>query len=437
MYNCGPTVHDYAHIGNLRSYVFADSLRRMFEYNGYEVAQVVNITDVGHLVSDADEGEDKMTKALKREGKPLSLEAMREVATFYYERFVEDLKALNVELPKAFPRASDHIKEDIELIGALEKKGFVYKASDGIYFDTRRFPAYGKLGGRADKTAGTGSRIGANPEKRDPADFALWKFNPKLGWPSPWGQGFPGWHIECSAISAKYLGQPFDIHTGGIDHIPVHHTNEIAQSEAAYGKPLAHYWLHNEFLTVGGDGKMAKSAGNFITLKTLADESISPLAYRYWLLSAHYRSPVRFTYDAVRAAQNALIRLLAAVGSYPDGGKAVPAYKERFLAFVNDDLDMPEAVALAWELVKDPKVNDADKRATLLDFDRVFGLKLDSAPRVEEETVPEEIKALSDAREGARKAKDWKKADAIRVEIEARGFEVSDTPEGARVRPKR
>jgi len=435
MYNCGPTVYDYAHIGNLRAYVFSDTLRRAFEYNGFAVNQVMNITDVGHLVSDADEGEDKMTKALKREGKPLTLEAMHEVATFYYERFVDDLKSLNIELPQKFPRASEHIQDDIDLIGILEKKGFAYKTSDGIYFETGKFPAYGRLNGHTKKSADTESRIGINPEKRDQADFTLWKFDPKLGWDSPWDKGFPGWHIECSAMSRKYLGQPFDIHTGGIDHIPVHHTNEIAQSEAAYDKPLADYWMHGAFITVN-DGKMAKSTGCFVTLKALLDESISPLAYRYWLLTAHYRSPVNFTYDAVRAAQNALIRLLATIGGYPDTGRVLEAYKERFLGFVNDDIDMPGAVALAWELIKDPGVSDADKRATLLDFDRVFGLKLADAPRVIDEPIPAEIQALADAREEARKEKDWKKADALRGEIEARGYDLKDTPEGVRITSK-
>jgi cysteinyl-tRNA synthetase len=433
MYHCGPTVYDFAHIGNLRAYVFSDMLRRAFEYNSYSVHQVMNITDVGHLVSDADDGEDKMTKALKRENKPLTLEAMNEVARFYSDRFIDDLKSLNIELPKEFPRASEHIKEDIDLIAELVKKGFAYKTSDGMYFDVSKFPSYGKLGGIRLADQKEGSRLAINPEKHNPADFTLWKFDPKIGWESPWGKGFPGWHIECSAMSRKYLGQPFDIHTGGIDHIPVHHNNEIAQSEAAYDKPLADYWMHSAFLTVN-NAKMAKSEGGFLKLSTLLDESISPLGYRYWLLTAHYRSPVNFSFEAVRAAQTALIRLLQLIGSYPEGGSVSVDYQKRFNESINDDLNIPQAVALAWELIKDSNVNDADKRATLIDFDRVFGLKFESAPRVEEEEIPEEVKVLAEAREEARQAKDWKKADALRKEIEARGFAVKDETGGFKLR---
>lgn len=432
MYHCGPTVYDYAHIGNLRAYIFADILRRTFEYNSYAVRQVINITDVGHLVSDGDDGEDKMTKALKREGKPLTLEAMREVATLYFEKFVDDLKSLNTELPHEFPRASDHIAEDIEIIEKLQANGFTYLTSDGVYFDISKFPAYGKLGNISLESLKDGARIEVNPEKKNPADFTLWKFDSKLGWESPWGKGFPGWHIECSAMARKYLGQPFDIHTGGIDHIPVHHNNEIAQSEAAYGTSLASYWMHGAFVTIG-DGKMAKSAGGFITLKSLEDDMISPLAYRYWLLTAHYRSPVNFTVEAVRGAQNALIKLMTTMSNLPDGGTVSEAYKARFTAFINDDLGTAQALALVWELLKDASVSDADKRATVLDFDRVFGLKLGSLAPIEEEKIPIEVQALADAREEARKAKEWEKADALRLEIENRGYVVSDTPSGIKI----
>ncbi|MEN9524337.1 MAG: cysteinyl-tRNA synthetase, cysteinyl-tRNA synthetase, partial [Candidatus Parcubacteria bacterium] len=276
MYHCGPTVYDYAHIGNLRSYVFADLLRRTFEYNNYKVTQIINITDVGHLVTDGDEGEDKMTKALRRENLPLTLGSMDRVATFYFVKFVDDLKALNIELPHEFPRASHYIEDDILMLKELEKKGFVYTTSDGLYFDISKFPTYGKLGNISLQAQKDGARVVVNPEKRNPADFVLWKFDSKIGWASPWGQGFPGWHIECSVMSRKLLGQPFDIHTGGIDHIPVHHNNEIAQSEAAYGQPLANFWMHNEFITVD-NAKMAKSSGGFMTLKSLEDETISAL----------------------------------------------------------------------------------------------------------------------------------------------------------------
>jgi cysteinyl-tRNA synthetase len=452
MYNCGPTVYDRAHIGNLRSYVFADTLRRALEYTGLTVTQVINVTDVGHLsgenAGDADSGEDKMSKALARENMPFTLAAMKELGTKYFDLFVEDLKELHVELPSAFPRASEHIVEDIELIRELEKKGFVYPIKDGVYFDTKKFKGYGKLGKirlhSKIKSLMDESRITANPEKKHPADFAVWKLNRisdgtsdtiNTGWDSPWGKGFPGWHIECSAMSRKYLGQPFDIHTGGIDHIPVHHNNEIAQSEAAYGVPLANYWMHNAFVTLR-ESKMAKSKGSFITLGSLQDDSVSPLAYRYWLLTAHYRSPVNFTYQAVRAAQNGLVRFMAAISGYPEGGTIIPSYKKSFEAFIEDDLDTPQAIALSWKLINDTEQSPADKRSTLLDFDRIFGLDLGVVPKfrdITEEDIPADVRALTDARKEARTRKDWGKADAFRIEIEKRGFDVLDTDKGSRI----
>lgn len=433
MYHCGPTVYDFAHIGNLRSYVFADILRRTFEYNSYQIKQIINITDIGHLVSDGDDGEDKMTKALKREGKNLDLESMITIGSKYFDAFVNDLKSLNIETPTKFPRASDHILEDIEIIKLLESKGFAYITSDGLYFDTSKFPNYGKLGNISLDGQKEGARVTTNSEKRNSIDFSLWKFDNKIGWDSPWGKGFPGWHIECSAMSRKYLDQPFDIHTGGIDHIPVHHNNEIAQSESAFDKPLAIYWMHNEFINAANE-KMAKSKGNFLKLSDLLVESISPLGFRYWLLTAHYRSPVNFTLEAVRGAQNALIRLIKTVMNYPKGGKVIKEYADKFLTFVNDDLNTPSALALTWELIVDSKQNEADKRATLLDFDRVFGLKLDAIPEPSTEEIPTEILALSEAREEARKAKDWVKADALRLEIENRGYIVKDEVNGTEVR---
>lgn len=435
MYHCGPTVYDFAHIGNLRSYIFADILRRTFEYNSYHIKQIINITDIGHLVSDGDDGEDKMTKALKREGKTLDLASMIDIGTKYFEAFVADLQSLNIETPTKFPRASDHIEEDIEIIKLLESKGFVYKTPDGLYFDTSKFPIYGKLGNIQMSSENDRARITTNPDKRNPIDFSLWKFDSKIGWDSPWGKGFPGWHIECSAMSRKYLGQPFDIHTGGIDHIPVHHNNEIAQSEAAFDVPLATYWMHNEFMNASNE-KMAKSKGNFFKLTDLFDQSISPLAYRYWLLTAHYRSPVNFTFEAVHGAQNALIRLMKTVVSYPKGGKIIPDYRDKFQACINDDLNTPEALALTWELIADARHNEADKRATIMDFDRVFGLKLDTIPEPSVESIPEEILALSEVREQARRAKDWKKADALRKEIEDRGYFVRDVADGTEVQPQ-
>jgi cysteinyl-tRNA synthetase len=429
MYNCGPTVYDRAHIGNLRSYVFADLLKRTLEYSDLKVHQIVNITDVGHLVSDADSGDDKMTKALKREGRPLTLESMHEIGTKYSALFIKDLQALNIELPDEFPRASDHISDDIDIISELEKKGFTYKTTDGIYFETSKFPHYGKLGNIKIKDGQNEARIN-NAEKKNPSDFALWKFDEKIGWESPWGKGFPGWHIECSAMSRKFLGQPFDIHTGGIDHIPVHHNNEIAQSEAAYGIPLANYWMHNEFLTIHKE-KMAKSEDNFFTLDTLNEHVISPLSYRYWLLTAHYRSPIDFSLNALEAAQTALIRLIKTVSEFPDDGKINHKYQEQFREFINDDIDTPKALALSWDLIKDHEVSPADKKATLINFDKIFGLNLDTIKTDHShEEIPAEIKALAEARESARQEKEWDKADALRLEIESRGYEVKDTPQG-------
>ncbi|MFA6898388.1 MAG: cysteine--tRNA ligase, partial [Candidatus Paceibacterota bacterium] len=383
MYHCGPTVYNYAHLGNLRAYVFADLLRRVFEYENFKVKQVVNITDVGQLVSDADSGEDKMTKALKREGKPLTLEAMAELANFYTQAFVSDLRALNILTPDYLPKASEHINDDIEVIKKLETKGFTYKTSDGIYFAVGKLPTYGKLGGlnQENKQA----RISANLEKQDQRDFTLWKFDGQIGWESPWGKGFPGWHIECSAMSEKYLGQPFDIHTGGIDHIPVHHNNEIAQSEAANDKPLANFWLHSAFLTLAAGEKMAKSEDNFLTIDSLLKLRTSPLAYRYLLLTTHYRSPLNFSVPVVTASEVALGRLRNFVSGIKSAGKIEPNYQKQFNEFISDDLDLPKALALAWELVKDDKISAPDKKATLLDFDRVFGLTLD---RVETFEIP-------------------------------------------------
>ncbi len=438
MYNCGPTVYNYAHIGNLRSYVFADILRRMFEYNGYKVKQVMNITDIGHLSSDADDGEDKMTKALKREGKPLTLEAMRNLADFYFEKFKKDLTDLNIEPPTEFPFASENIKEDISLIEKLSEKGFVYTTSDGLYFDTSKFSDYGKLG-NIKTTENNESRIGINPEKRNPRDFAVWKFNKELGYESPFGNGFPGWHIECSAMSVKYLGPEFDIHTGGIDHIPVHHNNEIAQSVCA-GFPSARYWMHNAFLTMGTE-KMAKSEENFITLQTLKDRGIDPLAYRYLLLTAQYSSPLQFSWEALKGANTALKRLKEFMSkkdnddSKKEGfGKTgeIDRYKKEFEIQINDDLNTPRALTLLRDVMYNGGLSTKTKQSILLNFDKVLGLKLDEK---EEFKIPENVQNLVKERDLARNSKNFTKSDEIRKEIEELGFEVKDVPEGTVVVP--
>jgi len=355
MYNCGPTVYNYAHIGNLRSYIFADILKRTLEWNKYDVQQVINITDVGHLVGDGDTGQDKMEKTAQIEKK-----TAQEIATFYTNAFFDDITTLNIDKSKiVFCRATDHIPEQIALIQTLEKKGFTYITSDGVYFDTAKFRNYGKLGNIDLAGLEEGSRVSINTEKRNKTDFALWKFSPRdekrqQEWPSPYGIGFPGWHIECSAMSMKYLGETFDIHTGGIDHIPVHHNNEIAQSESATGKPYVRYWLHNAFLNIDGH-KISKSIGNTLYLRNLVTKGISPLAYRYWLLTGHYRTMLNFTEESVLGAQTALVKLINHFIEWRQLplGKEHTEYVKKFEDFINDDLDTPKALALLWELVKD------------------------------------------------------------------------------------
>jgi cysteinyl-tRNA synthetase len=433
MYNCGPTVYNYAHIGNLRSYVFADILRRTFEYNGYNVDQVINVTDIGHLSSDNDDGEDKMTKALKREGKPLTLEAMREVANFYFEEFKKDLTALNIELPEHFPFASDHIQEDIDLVQTLTDKGFTYTTSDGIYFDTNKFPDYGKLG---NIKVGDESRIGVNLEKKNYRDFAVWKFNNELGYDAPFGKGFPGWHIECSAMSVKYLGPEFDIHTGGIDHIPVHHNNEIAQSVCA-GNPYARVWMHNAHLNMGEE-KMAKSGDNFITLQTFKDRGIDPIALRYVFLGARYSSPLQFSWEALEGADNSIRRLrniLTTLHKFKHSDEIndseTEKYKEKFNTYINDNLDTPKALALMWEVFTNDELSFLNRKQIILHFDTIFGLDLNK-----ETDTPEKVELLIKERDLARNAKDFTKSDELRAKIEEFGFEVKDTPDGTVVNPK-
>ncbi|MEK7135485.1 MAG: cysteine--tRNA ligase [Patescibacteria group bacterium] len=370
MYHCGPTVYDYVHIGNLRSFLLADLLRRTFQYLGFEVKQVMNITDVG-IGGNNDEGEDKIISGLKREGKEITMENMKSLADFYTERFKEDIGKLNIKMPHVLPKASEHLVEQIEMIKTLESKGFTYLTSDGIYFDTSKDPHYGKLGRLGKETE---SRV-ENGEKKSSRDFALWKFNNHLGYPSPWGQGFPGWHLECSAMSTKYLGNSFDIHTGGIDLAPIHHNNEIAQSENACGCEFVRYWLHNEFVNVP-EGKMAKSEGTGITLKTLEEKGFSPLTYRYFLLMAQYRTPVTFTWEALEAAQNAYNKIKRLVDSWPDGGKVDEAYKAKFVEKIENDLNTPQALAVLWTMVKDKDMKDEDKKATAQNFCSVFGLGL-------------------------------------------------------------
>ncbi|MEM7408396.1 MAG: cysteine--tRNA ligase [Pseudomonadota bacterium] len=428
MYACGPTVYNYAHIGNLRTYVFEDVLRRVLAFNGYAVHHVMNITDVGHLVSDADSGEDKMEAGSRRTGK-----TAWEIAELYTQAFKADVAALNVLEPQVWCRATDHIAEQIADIEAIEAKGLTYQTSDGVYFDTSQQESYGFLARLDKKGLQAGARVDTG-EKRNPTDFALWKFSPadeqrQMEWESPWGVGFPGWHIECSAMSAKYLGPLFDIHCGGKDHIPVHHSNEIAQSEACYGTRLANYWLHGYFLQTDS-AKMAKSSGEFLRMQTLIDRGYDPLAYRYLCLTAHYRSDMNFSWDSLDGAATALDRLRNAYHGWGQAHAGVdPDFYARFEACVNDDLNTSKALAVVWELVRSdlPK---ARRRATLDAFDVVLGLELATwQPAVD--SVPDEVMALVRERDAARTDKRWADADQLRDAVGQLGYRIEDTPGGS------
>lgn len=430
MYNCGPTVYNFAHIGNLRAFVFADTLRRTLEANGYEVKQVINITDVGHLVSDGDEGQDKMTKGLEREGLPITLSAMKQLGDKYTNAFKSDLEKLHIKKPDYFPKASEHIDEDIALVELLDSKGFVYETSDGLYFDTAKLEDYGKLAGKQLADDDGQTRV-ENDEKKSPRDFALWKFNNRLGWKSPWGQGFPGWHIECSVMSMQYLGESFDIHTGGIEHIPVHHTNEIAQSEAATGKPMARFWMHNDWLTIE-DEKVSKSLGNILYLNTIEKQGYSPLAYRYLLFSARYRTRMNFSWAALDSANQALQKLYSFMRQHPEHGEVLESYATEFMNTLNDDLNTPQAVAVIWKLIDDDAVEEKDKAATITLFDTVLALDLANPPKID---IPAEVKKLATEREEARQAGDFQLADELRDKIESTGWQVNDKDDGFEITP--
>ena len=432
LYACGPTVYDYAHIGNLRTYIFEDILRRVLEFNGYTVKHVMNITDVGHLVSDADTGEDKMEKGSRRSGK-----SAWEIAEIYTKAFKDDMHHLNILEPKIWCKATDHISDQIATIKCIEERGYTYHTSDGIYFDTSKLKNYGYLARLDVEGLQAGTRIDMG-EKRNSTDFALWKFSPEnqkrqMEWESPWGVGFPGWHIECSAMSAKYLGPFFDIHCGGEDHISVHHPNEIAQTEACHGTRLANFWMHGYFLQLD-ETKMAKSAGGFIRLQTLIDRHYDPLDYRYLCLTAHYRSNLSFTWESLDAAAIALNRLRRVFYEWRELGTIDKDYVTEFLVRINDDLNMPRALALSWELIKS-SLPISTKKATLLHFDKVLGLCLNEwYPR--EQIIPNEIKILVEQRQKARTEKRFEEADELRDQIVKAGYEVEDTPNGPNIRVK-
>ena len=448
MYNCGPTVYGRQHIGNLSMFVFTDILRRTLEYNGLAVKQAINFTDFGHLSSDQDEGDDKMMIGLKRERLAPTLENMRALGEKYANLFLEDIRALNIEVDTiTFPRASDFIPAQIAMIKTLEEKGYTYNGKHGVYFDTSRFPAYGKLGNIDLEGLREGARVGKNSDKRHPTDFLLWKSSKKIGWDSPWGKGFPGWHIECSAMIRACLGAQIDIHTGGIEHIPIHHNNEIAQSESATGKkPLARFWLHRAHLQLEG-AKIAKSEGNVVYLADVTERGFHPLSLRYLLLSAHYRTTSNFTWEALSAAQTAYAKLLALRLSITEQVRPPSlSWRQKFLGRINDDLDTPGALAVMWEMTKDDALSPAELLAGLLDFDAVLGLnliqpdeaakKLAATERKEQTTLdalPEEIRKLVTEREEAREKKDFTLADALRLKIEDGGYTLHDTSEGPRI----
>ncbi len=434
LYSCGPTVYSYAHIGNLRAYIFVDILRRTLEYNGYRVKHVMNITDVGHLTSDSDTGEDKMEVAKQREGKNAW-----EIAKFYENAFMSDIKKLNIEKPNVKCRATEHIKEQIELVKKIEKNGYAYRIDDGIYFDTSKLKNYGKLARLKLKDLMAGARIEVVEGKKNPTDFALWKFSPKdrqrdMEWDSPWGVGFPGWHIECSAMSMKYLGTNFDMHTGGVDHITVHHTNEIAQSVAANNVEPVNYWLHNEHLILK-EGKMSKSSGETLILNTLINKGYDPLDFRYLLLTAKYRTQISFSWESLENSKKTMSRLRNIILEIKTKKTSTvnKTYREKFLKAVNDDLDTPKALALMWVMLRDEKVPNEEKYSTILDFDNVLGLRLKEI-REEKEEIPKDVVLLVNEREKARLEKNWSLSDELRDKIRSLGYILDDTPEGTRVR---
>lgn len=449
IYACGPTVYDYAHIGNLRTYVFEDVLRRTLELKGYEVFHIMNVTDVGHLTSDADTGEDRVEMSASRRG-----ESAWKTAEFFAEAFFKDIGTLNIKRPHVFPRATQHIDEMIELVQRLERKGFTYVTSDGVYFDTSRFENYGELTGQEAETLLPGARIEPNPEKRNPRDFALWKFTPtgvarQMEWDSPWGRGFPGWHIECSTMAMKYLGDTIDIHCGGVDHMPIHHTNEIAQSEAATGKEFVRHWFHCNHMIVEGE-RMAKSLGNFITLSEVVAKGYPTQALRLTYLTSHYRSQQNFTWRSLDASQKnweslvGVLQRVALAAGEDDAGldELIESTRLRFLDAIYDDLNTPKALAAVFTFVKEVNKLLAERGVgrkgaqrifnLLVEIDQILGLGLKEA--IEDRRIPGEILDMIVRREEARKNGEYGVADDIRAELGRRGYIVEDTLEGPLVK---
>lgn len=433
MYTCGPTVYDYTHIGHLRKYINDDILKKVLRANGYDVHHVMNITDVGHLTSDSDTGEDKMEKGALESGR-----TVWEVAKFFEDYFFKSVGTVNIERADVVCRATEHIGKQIKLIEQLEKNGLVYVTSHAVYFDVTKFPKYGELSRQKleDKEVGSRSDVFVDKSKKHPADFALWFFtvghfkDHTMRWSSPWGEGFPGWHIECSAMSMEYLGESFDVHTGGIDHIPVHHENEIAQSEGATGKQFVKYWVHHDFVNIDRE-KMSKSKKNFLKIEEIEGKGYDPMALRYLYLTAHYRSEMAFSFESLDGAQAALNKLREDAREWDEAGN-IDKSMDRFMDAVNDDLNIPKALAVLWAIVKSD-IESSAKSATVLEMDKILGLELSKVIGHKIE-IPKEVQKLVDLREKARMEKDFKRSDELRNEIKKLGFEVLDSAEGVKLK---
>ena len=440
MYSCGPTVYSYAHIGNFRTYIFVDSLRRTLEYNGYKMKHVMNITDVGHLTSDADTGEDKMEKAAKKEGKD-----PYEIAKFYANAFMNDMGKLHIEKPEIITKATDNIPQMIEMVEEIIKNGYGYETSKGIYFDVSKLDKYPVLSNNSVEGQQAGARVEVDKEKRNPFDFALWIKAPEnhiMKWDSPWGKSYPGWHIECSAMGRRFLGENFDIHTGGVDHIPVHHENEIAQCKGAFGHNPANFWMHCEFLLVDG-GKMSKSLGNIYTISELKEKGIEPLAYKLFCFSSHYRNKLNFTFDGVKAYNIALNRIRKGYLAHLNGNdsieeKEIEEYENRFHNAINDDLNIPLAIGVLWDVIRNEK-KSKELADLILRFDKVFGLDLANSEKYLQElneneedisVIPEQVLQFANERKIARENKDFQKADLLRKKIEESGYQIKDIAGG-------
>lgn len=435
IYSCGPTVYYFAHIGNLRAYLFMDNLRRVLKYNGYKLKHAMNITDVGHLVSDADEGEDKMLKAAKRENKDPF-----EIANFYTKAFLSDMKKLNIDMPEIICKATEHIKVMEEYLKKIIENGYTYETENTIYFDTSKLDKYGVLSNRNVEEQKAGARIALDKEKKNPTDFALWIKAPEnhiMKWDTFWGKCYPGWHLECSAMSEKYLGEVFDIHTGGMDHIPVHHENEIAQAKGYCGKIPAHYWMHVDFLQVNG-GKMSKSLNNLYTLEDLRKMGYSPEVYRMFNFSSHYKKPINFTLEGMESSKIALNRLKEGYKRHLSGNTTIDLniiknFEDRFLQAINDDLNMPQAMSVVWDVIKyEDKSQELAK--LLIKFDSVLGLNLDKEERIE---LPQEILDIVEERKKARINRQWDKSDKLRDKLISLGYNVKDTKNEMIVEPKK